>query len=132
MGLSSVTPNLFGSQGAVLMTITGTGFDPETAYAVFIGLNGDTTDPRCYGGRGYGSEIYPVSATEMQAVCPLLTVTGDLDLTVQDLNTQLTETLADAVTVIERAWLGKAYSMRACFPAWYRIGNRRVAEEGLL
>ena len=117
--ISGVSQDLFGQQGGDELIITASGLIIGYDYQVFI--NGLP----CFGGQGYGYLPQTLDGTTLKVITPILTIAGVLDIVVQQVSPLITSA-AFPITIIERVFMGRQFSMRQCFPRWYATGARRI------
>lgn len=126
--IDSVSVNQIDQRGGTPFVITGI-FPVDSDLEVYLGANGDITDERCYGGLGYGKLPQSSDGTTVTCYSPALVDHGSLHLTVRIVSTQETETKTDAISVLERNWNSKQFSMRSHFPSWFDVGYRQLDGE---
>lgn len=122
--ITGVTPDTFGQQGADELVIEATGLVVGTDYEVYVGPNGDATDTLAWGGAGYGNLPQSLDGATLVVYTPPLQA-GEMKLTVRQVVGDLWSE-AFTVTVLERPFFGRQFSIRQSFPAWYATGARRL------
>ena len=120
---TSVSPALIAQDGGVELVATGT-FPAGVDLAVYLGLAGDTTDPACWGGHGYGMAPQSSDGTTLHFWAPRFIAGEKGNLTLTIAYGGDTYTLSAAVMLAERVWRSKQFSMRASFPPWAEVGQQ--------
>jgi hypothetical protein len=113
--------------GGELVTVIGT-FPRDTMMTVHLGPLVSGEDPACYGGEGYGYQVFSLDGTTFTFTTPPMEK-GQVGLTV--VWSVWSETLGFLLSVVERNWPGKVFDVRKSFPPWAGVGNRRLELEDL-
>jgi hypothetical protein len=122
--IDTVDPDPISTAGGHLITLTGT-FPVNEALPTRLGLAGDSTDPLCYGGQGYGYSPVSLDGLTLEIVSPPCGKgTATITITYDDYDYQA------AITVVERSWAEKLHTMRRNFSPWKALGARRLDNEG--
>ncbi len=126
--VNPISPTLASREGGTRFTISGNAgaFDVTKTYRVHVGPNADDTDPTCYAGQGLSTAITPTNATTLECFLPDLTVsTGTIvSVFVEEIETGIPATIADALTIIEPNFSTAQFSMRRLFAPNRKVGNR--------
>lgn len=117
---------VIGEDGGYWITVPGT-FPAGDDLEVFIGPNGDDTDPPCYGGQGYGYNPVSADGTELLLVTPPVAAGIDRILSWRKVGGDLTQ--IGTLWVVDRNHANKLHSSRAGFPPWAGVGARRLEGE---
>jgi len=120
----TVTPNPVSEEGGTEMTGVGR-FPVGEELRIYMGQNGDTSDPLCYCGQGYGYSREANSQTLLTFVSPP-TEKGEGWATVE----HAAGTFRAPVTILEKEWRSKGFATRGEHPPWAAVGARRLGLEG--
>lgn len=126
--ITSVSPTLATKEGGKAFVLTGT-FDITKTYEVHVGTAGDATDPQCYAGTNKVATITPTSATQLDCFLPELdtSLVGEvLDVFVEESGAGPNDTLAGALSMIERDYSTSIFKMKALFGPKRDLGLRNL------
>lgn len=127
--LLSIAPTKFPLDGGVEFTITANPatFVLGTAYAIYVGPNGGAADAQCYSGvTGQGFNCYPLSATQIKAVSPMLRRHATLIVTVAGGGDSGQLISGQA---IEYSFADQLFWLRKHWPRSYSAGPRGLDRE---
>lgn len=132
LSISVASPTQFSEDGGHQIEVTGV-FVLGNQHRIHIGATGTASDPQCHSGKaGQGNILYPVSATLLRGYTPAgLPPGASYDVYVVDLDTSENDSLTDEVTIEERQYYTKVYSMRKQMPPYYKTGPRIIDQEPL-
>jgi hypothetical protein len=123
--ITGITPDPIDDEGGTLMTATGS-FPANTSLQVFLGTTGTVADEPCYGGFGYGYFPQSSDGTTLEFVSPPLPKEA---LNVVTIKWGAILAFFNYITVVERHWRSKTFSMRASKPPWMDSGSKRLELE---
>jgi len=130
--MAAVDAGIIEEVGGELLTIVNPSvtYPLDTPLEVFLGPNGNATDPQCYGGQGYGYLPEADNVTTLTIVTPPVGAGSPRYVSWREEGGGSIEVVA-VLVVLERNWPSKGHVARKSYPPWVGIGARRLDLEGL-
>ncbi len=124
--IASVDVEKVSEEGGQEIVVTGV-FESGGEYEVYIGPLGNDSDPVCHSGKaGQGASVYPVELITLRCYTPLLEPGTTVDVTVTNIGTAETHTLAAELDVTYRQFESTVFALRKVFPHFYKMGARDI------
>ena len=111
--------------GGYLISIVGT-FSRSRTYRVYVGPNGDDTDPLSFSGiSGSPQDLVPVNEEQLDFYTPILAL-GTASVYVVESGTADDGLLVAVLTVIEPVYRSSIFDIRRVLPINYLLGPRNM------
>lgn len=121
--VDSINPSIISQDGGVEIIVTGL-FPTNKALEIYLGFNGSTSDPLCYGGQGYKTSPMSQDGETVKFYSPHYNPMerGELKLTI--IYDDVPYVFGSLMTLIERSFKNKQLNIYSSFPPLMDTGKR--------